>query len=407
MTSTADLPTHSSIGLPSQPSSYGDSPTGSVSFRKASNSHVKKRASRAGTRSVNTLSAAQLERKRANDREAQRAIRQRTKDHIDSLEKALNDLKQTLETREKVLTATHSRNRELEDENTMLRVRLNEANISTSLPAKCMYYPHAQWQTLTEPVARATEASIASAPQSAVSEASGSISQRSNSISHGFGLNNGAMTNGMNGTWQQSGFTPANGALMLQTNNDAQARGMTGWRARDSSPTNPNLHGIHPPQIIPYTPNGSEDRSAWPNQYEFGVASQQTQHFAQQATTQQPENHYNQTQNSYQAAATPTQQQQQQQQQQVQTGFHPPLLPPQDSFSQAFYQYQPQGFPTQSQYQATPQSATGNFSTAQQTTGSATQYNPADHTFQHVHPPMQYRDDADFRGDAMAQYSSG
>ena len=35
----------------------------------------KKRPSRAGTRSVNTLSATQLERKRANDREAQRAIR--------------------------------------------------------------------------------------------------------------------------------------------------------------------------------------------------------------------------------------------------------------------------------------------------------------------------------------------
>ncbi|KAI7702697.1 hypothetical protein KC353_g14569 [Hortaea werneckii] len=57
----------------------------------------KKRASRAGTRSVSTLSAAQLERKRANDREAQRAIRQRTKDHIESLEKEIGDLRESNE----------------------------------------------------------------------------------------------------------------------------------------------------------------------------------------------------------------------------------------------------------------------------------------------------------------------
>src|ERR1700733_2929750 len=52
----------------------------------------KRRASRAGTRSVATLTAAQLERKRANDREAQRAIRQRTRDYIDQLEKQVADL---------------------------------------------------------------------------------------------------------------------------------------------------------------------------------------------------------------------------------------------------------------------------------------------------------------------------
>lgn len=43
-------------------------------------------------RSVNSLSATQLERKRANDREAQRLIRQRTKDRIQSLEKQISDL---------------------------------------------------------------------------------------------------------------------------------------------------------------------------------------------------------------------------------------------------------------------------------------------------------------------------
>jgi septal ring factor EnvC (AmiA/AmiB activator) len=38
-------------------------------------------------RSVSTLSDAQLERKRANDREAQRLIRQRTRKHIENLER--------------------------------------------------------------------------------------------------------------------------------------------------------------------------------------------------------------------------------------------------------------------------------------------------------------------------------
>ncbi|KAF2091220.1 hypothetical protein K490DRAFT_1798, partial [Saccharata proteae CBS 121410] len=89
---------------------------------------AKRRPSRAGTRSVTTLTAAQLERKRANDREAQRAIRQRTKDHIESLERRIAEL-----------TANHNvsaggqlndiiqRNEELEQENAVLRQRLNHA----------------------------------------------------------------------------------------------------------------------------------------------------------------------------------------------------------------------------------------------------------------------------------------
>lgn len=52
----------------------------------------KKRESRAGTRKVTSLSAEQLERKRANDREAQRTIRQRTKEHIESLEHQVAEL---------------------------------------------------------------------------------------------------------------------------------------------------------------------------------------------------------------------------------------------------------------------------------------------------------------------------
>ena len=58
---------------------------------------------RVGTRSVNTLSDAQLERKRANDREAQRIIRQRTREHIESLERQVAELSEQKEQLKKVL----------------------------------------------------------------------------------------------------------------------------------------------------------------------------------------------------------------------------------------------------------------------------------------------------------------
>lgn len=85
-----------------------------------------KRASRAGTRSVTTLSAAQLERKRANDREAQRAIRQRTKDHIETLEHRINELTVNEE-------KTQRRNRELEEENAYLKNRLGNETFAMSV----------------------------------------------------------------------------------------------------------------------------------------------------------------------------------------------------------------------------------------------------------------------------------
>ena len=102
--------------------------------RQHSSSAGKKRASRAGTRSVTTLSAAQLERKRANDREAQRAIRQRTKDHIDSLERNINELRVAHDASEKVVAVTQQRNRELEEENAFLRTKLGETGYPVSLP---------------------------------------------------------------------------------------------------------------------------------------------------------------------------------------------------------------------------------------------------------------------------------
>ena len=84
-----------------------------------------KRASRAGTRSVTTLTAAQLERKRANDREAQRAIRQRTKDHIENLERRIEELTSNQGVTEKLI----QRNKELENENALLRSRLGPAAV--------------------------------------------------------------------------------------------------------------------------------------------------------------------------------------------------------------------------------------------------------------------------------------
>lgn len=101
--------------------------------RKSSTSSGKKRASRAGTRSVSTLSAAQLERKRANDREAQRAIRQRTKDHIDHLERSINELRGSQEANEKLVHVTQQRNRELEEEVAYLRGKLSEAGFNINV----------------------------------------------------------------------------------------------------------------------------------------------------------------------------------------------------------------------------------------------------------------------------------
>lgn len=89
---------------------------------------AKRRASRAGTRSVTTLTAAQLERKRANDREAQRAIRQRTKDHIENLERQIAELTAQQDTsNQSKLVELMQRNEELEQENTVLKTRLNHA----------------------------------------------------------------------------------------------------------------------------------------------------------------------------------------------------------------------------------------------------------------------------------------
>ncbi|KAK7754679.1 hypothetical protein SLS62_003236 [Diatrype stigma] len=87
------------------------------SSNKANNSKRK------GTRSVSTLTPSQLARKRANDREAQRAIRARTKEHIESLERQVEDLRGH-QGRDRVVQELLRRNKALEDELRRLRENL-------------------------------------------------------------------------------------------------------------------------------------------------------------------------------------------------------------------------------------------------------------------------------------------
>lgn len=76
-----------------------------------------------GTRSVSTLTPSQLARKRANDREAQRAIRARTKEHIERLERELEELK-SRQYRDETVQNLLKRNKALERELMTLRESL-------------------------------------------------------------------------------------------------------------------------------------------------------------------------------------------------------------------------------------------------------------------------------------------
>ena len=76
---------------PSSASPPAPSPAESVSY--GSTSGRKRRTSTTGSRGVANLTPDQLAKKRANDREAQRAIRERTKNQIDSLERTIRELR--------------------------------------------------------------------------------------------------------------------------------------------------------------------------------------------------------------------------------------------------------------------------------------------------------------------------
>lgn len=75
-------------------------------------------------RGVAKLSAEQLVRKRAADREAQRAIRQRTREHIQNLEQRIDELSRNGLAEEPFLEEMKRKNVELEEEISRLKVTL-------------------------------------------------------------------------------------------------------------------------------------------------------------------------------------------------------------------------------------------------------------------------------------------
>ena len=75
------------------PSVSPPAPSPADSVSNGSTSGRKRRASGTGSRGVANLTPDQLAKKRANDREAQRAIRERTKNQIDSLERTIRELR--------------------------------------------------------------------------------------------------------------------------------------------------------------------------------------------------------------------------------------------------------------------------------------------------------------------------
>lgn len=129
-------------GQPTYPPSKEGMETGDSSISKPG---AKRRASRAGTRSVASLTPEQLARKRANDREAQRSIRQRTKTHIEELEQRIRDLSQDQDARD--FEQIKRRNAELEDELRHLRELLGRSDGSVAsspelTPLSCKYHEH-------------------------------------------------------------------------------------------------------------------------------------------------------------------------------------------------------------------------------------------------------------------------
>ncbi|KAK5681396.1 hypothetical protein LTR17_027456 [Elasticomyces elasticus] len=125
------------------PSEYESMRTGGSIGRKC--------ASRTSTRRAKAISASQLERKRTNDREAQRLIRRRTKEHIETLEKTACDLRGSQESNEKILAVTQQRNRNLEDESAYLRSKLHERGYVPGAPSVHSVRPGAPTPVVTMP----------------------------------------------------------------------------------------------------------------------------------------------------------------------------------------------------------------------------------------------------------------
>lgn len=84
------------------------------------------------------MTPAQLQRKRANDREAQRAIRQRNKEHIDNLERRIEELSSS-NVDAATLVQLRQRVRDLEDE-------LSKAHDSLAISRTHQTSTHPLWQ---------------------------------------------------------------------------------------------------------------------------------------------------------------------------------------------------------------------------------------------------------------------
>ncbi|KAI1742661.1 hypothetical protein F4680DRAFT_23525 [Xylaria scruposa] len=126
------VPSSSSRNSSPAVSNYSES---SVSMTKPT-ADKSKAGKRKGTRSVSTLTPSQLARKRANDREAQRAIRARTKEHIENLEREIDELR-SQQSRDQTVRDLLGRNRALEEEVKQLRESLG---IRTARPG--LSYPN-------------------------------------------------------------------------------------------------------------------------------------------------------------------------------------------------------------------------------------------------------------------------
>ncbi|KAH7132829.1 bZIP transcription factor, partial [Dactylonectria macrodidyma] len=89
-----------------------------------------------GTRK--TLTPSQLAHKRAIDREGQRALRKRTKEHIESLEREVEDLK-SKQSRDQTVQDLLRRNKALEDELSRLKENMGVSTTSSpySTPGMC------------------------------------------------------------------------------------------------------------------------------------------------------------------------------------------------------------------------------------------------------------------------------
>ncbi|KAK2666777.1 hypothetical protein RAB80_017894 [Fusarium oxysporum f. sp. vasinfectum] len=108
---------------------------------RSSSAEPAKSSKRKGTRSVSTLTPSQLARKRANDRETQRAIRARTKEHIDRLERELEELKSE-QSRDQTVKELLRRNQALEEERERYSLSppyvMDPARLHQQKQAKCV-----------------------------------------------------------------------------------------------------------------------------------------------------------------------------------------------------------------------------------------------------------------------------